>query len=87
MLRKKPPIAQVLVSDAFFRYFVVLSENEDVTSLLGLKMDRLLLNYMWSVTAGVKSWIFRGGRKVVKGPHLLLSTRLKSPDSYRAHLA
>ena len=42
MLRKKPPIAQVLVSDAFFRYFVVLSANEDVKSLLGLKIDCLL---------------------------------------------
>ena len=41
MLRKNPPMAQVLVSDAFFRYFVVLGEDEDVTSLLGVEMDCL----------------------------------------------
>ena len=39
MLRKNPPMAQVLVSDAFFRYFVVLGEDEDVTPLLGVEMD------------------------------------------------
>ena len=40
MLKKKPPMAQVLVSDAFFRYLVVLSENVMI-SCNTLKIDCL----------------------------------------------
>ena len=68
MLRKNPPMAQVLVSDAFFRYFVVLGEDEDVTSLLGVEMDcTCRVGRVKNVRRS--SWIFTSGGKVVKGPH------------------